>query len=98
MKHLHQTLVGVHTDHLQETLSDPYTKDLHEAIFAKDPRKAFAWDSRKRYPHETFASEVCTRCPHERLEALLRWEEPAIETKPPKNLKNRGVRVRRLKT
>ncbi|GEM_PF-2600632 len=75
MKHLHQALPGVHMDHSQETSWDSYTKDLHEAIFAKNSRKVFTWDSHKRHPHETVAPEVCTRCPHERLEIPFGWEE-----------------------
>ncbi len=70
----------------------------HEAVVTHDSRKVFTWDSYERRPHEAFETEVCTRCPHERLEAPFRWEEPVVEIKSHEDLKNRKVRVRRLKT
>jgi hypothetical protein len=97
MKHLHQTLVGVHTDHSQEALWDPCTKDFHEAILARDSRTVFTWVAHKSHPHETFTTEVCTKCPHERLEAPFRWEEPVTEVESHEKPKNREGRVRRLK-
>jgi len=71
----------------------------HEAVVTHDSRKVFTWDSYERRPHEAFETEVCTRCPHERLEAPFRVGRTGSRNQVTMRIfKNRKVRVRRLKT